>query len=94
VLILVDFKSSTINRSERWNVSETYGESLKVLLEDSRRGKERWLGRFGGIFGDGDVLLEDTPYDSTSSNLMSMYIYELFESNGWKRPSFIRAVAG
>ena len=92
MLILVDFKSPTINRSERWNDSETYGEFLKVLLEDLWRAKGRWPGRFGGRVGgppspsfgaaSEGVRLQDTHYDSTDDNRMSMYIYELFEYNG------------
>jgi hypothetical protein len=92
VLILVDFKPSTINRSERWNGSETYEEFLKVLLEDLWRGKERSSGRFGERAGgrpspgfcaaSEGVRLQDTLHDSTCINTLSMCIYELFEYNG------------
>jgi hypothetical protein len=79
VLILVDFKSSTINTSERRNGSETYGEFLKVLLEDSWRAKGWWSEQAGGRISRDAVRLQYTPHYSTDDNRMSIFIYELFE---------------
>ena len=61
MLSLVDFKSSTINTSERRNGSETYGEFLKVLLEDSWPGKARWSEQAGGRISRDAVRLQYTP---------------------------------
>jgi hypothetical protein len=59
-----------------------YGEFLKVLLEDFGRAKERWSRRFGGMFGDDDVRLQDTHYDIMYNTYQSIYIDKVFEWNG------------
>jgi hypothetical protein len=58
VLILVDFKSSTINRSEKC------GKFLRGLIVDARAAKERWSEQSAGKFSGAGVRLQDTLHDN------------------------------